>query len=136
MEKHKYDLKKYADMHKEIIIDGEDGTQVIVRDHIPYEEKEKMARELAERMIMIHEDSCVYKSSEYGKYKKYMVAKYYTDIDTEELTPEEVADFFVNNEVWRSINTECSWDYTIVEDIFNDIYVNNRGVSRSSLRIA
>ena len=122
MEKHKYDLSKYTDAHEEIEIEGMDKTKIVVRTHIPYEEKEKMAIELAERMIVIHDDSCVYKSHEYGKFKKYLVAKYYTDIDTEELTPEEVADYFINNEMWRMIGHECGWDYTIVEDIFDMIY--------------
>lgn len=122
MEKQKIDLGKYADMCELVEVDGKDGTKITVRTHIPYEEKEKMATEMAERLIVIHDDSCVYKSHEFGKVKKYLVAKYYTDLDTEDLTPADVANFFINNEMWRVIGQECGWDYTIVEDIFNDLY--------------
>ena len=122
MEKQKIDLSKYADMYEVVEIEGKDGTKISARTHIPYEEKEKMATEMAERLIVIHDDSCVYKSSEFGKIKKYMVAKYYTNLDTEDLTPDDVANFFINNEMWRMISQECGWDYTIAEDIFKDLY--------------
>lgn len=122
MEKRKIDLSKYADMCEIVEISGTDGTKIHVRTHIPYDEKEKMATEMAERLIVIHDDSCVYKSHEFSKVKKYLVAKYYTDVDTEDLTPNDVADFFINNEMWRMIGQECGWDYTIVEDVFKDLY--------------
>jgi len=126
MEKKKFDLSSYADAYKEMTVKGDDGTIVMVRDHIPYVEKEEMAREMAERLIMIHDDSCVYKSSEYSKLKKYYVAKYYTDIDTEDETPEAVADFMVNNEVWPVIRSECGWDVSIVCGIFDKLYESVR----------
>lgn len=122
MEKRKIDLSKYADMCEYVEIEGEDGVKIKARTHIPYEEKEKMATELAERLIVIHDDSCVYKSSNLGKLKKYLVAKYYTDIDTEDLTPDDVANFFINNEMWKMIGQQCGWDYAIVEDIFDSMY--------------
>ena len=122
MEKRKIDLSKYAEQYEIQTVEGTDGTKVDVRSHIPYAEKEQMARELAERMIVIHDDSCVYLSSEYGKYKKYLVAKYYTDIDTEDMTPEQVADYFVNNDMWKMIGQICGWDYAIVEDIFKGLF--------------
>lgn len=122
MEKRKIDLSKYAEQYEIQTVEGTDGTKVVVRSHIPYAEKEQMARELAERMIVIHDDSCVYLSSEYGKYKKYLVAKYYTDIDTEDLMPDDVADYFVNNDMWKMIGQICGWDYAIVEDIFKGLF--------------
>lgn len=122
MEKRKYDLSKYADEHREACVRGEDGTEVTVRDHIPYAEKENMAHEMAERLIVIHEDSCVFQNSEYDKVKKFLTAKYYTDIDTEDMTEEEVADFMMNNEVWRPVESECGWDLSIVCGIYDAIF--------------
>lgn len=122
MEKRKFDLSKYADDYECVRIDGRDGEFISVRSHIPYVEKENMAREMAERLVVIYDDSCVYKSSEYDKVKKYLVAKYYTNIDTDDHTPEEIADFFINNDMWHSIGRECGWDYTIAENIFNALY--------------
>ena len=122
MEKRKIDMSKYSEMCEIVTVEGKDGEKIFVRTHIPYEEKEKMATEMAERLIIIHDDSCVYKSHEFSKIKKFMVAKYYTDIDTDDLTPNDVSDFFINNEMWRMISQECGWDYTIVEDIFNALY--------------
>ena len=66
MEKRKFEFEKYADMHDEKEVTGKDGTKVMVRDHISYAEKEAMANEMAENMIMIHDESCVYESSEYN----------------------------------------------------------------------
>lgn len=122
MEKRKYDMSKYADQHTEVRVGGVDGEEIIVRNHIPYEEKEKMATEMAEHMIMIHDDSCVYQSSEYNKFKKYLVAKYYTDIDTDGLTPNEIADFLINNNMWHDVSRVAGWDYAIVEDIYRALY--------------
>lgn len=122
MEKRKYDMSKYADMHAEVRIAGRDGEEIIVRNHIPYEEKEKMAAEMAENMIIIHDDSCIYQSSEFSKFKKYLVAKYYTDIDTEGLTPNDVADFMINNDIWHDVSRNAGWDYAIVEDIYRALF--------------
>ena len=74
MKNKKFGLKKYNDMHDEITVQGKDGTEVTVRDHIPYTEKENMARELSEVMIMIHDDSCIYESSEIRKMLLFMIA--------------------------------------------------------------
>ena len=43
MKKKKFSLKKYKDAHEEKEITGADGTVITVRNHIPFEEKEKMA---------------------------------------------------------------------------------------------
>jgi len=118
MEKRKFEFEKYADMHEEKEVTGKDGTKVTVRDHISYADKEAMANEMAEQLIMIHDDSCVYDSSEFDKIEKFMIAKYYTDIDTEGVEPKDIADFFINNEMMGDIR-EIMWrDYVEVEDIF------------------
>ena len=106
MKKKKFSLKKYTDMCVECEIAGADGTVITVRNHISYAEKEEMARDMAEHMLMIHDDSCVYVSDQYDKYEKLMIAKYYTNINTEGLDANSVADFFVNNELFKKIE-EC-----------------------------
>ena len=49
MEKRKIDMSKYADMHDEKVIKGKDNTDIVVRNHIPFSDKEAMATEMAER---------------------------------------------------------------------------------------
>ena len=111
MEKKKFDLKKYADMCEEVTVQGKDGTEVVVRDHIPYEEKLAFAQEMAEMTIMIHDDSCAYDSFEWETIEKYLVAKYYTNIETEEVNPRDVADFLCNNEIGEKIFGAIYNDY-------------------------
>ena len=138
MEKHKYDLNKSAEYYKIYDIEGEYGVTIKVRSHIPYEEKENMARELAERAIMIHEDSCVYISPEIIKLKMYYVAKYYTNIDTDGCTENEIADFLINTELWHEIMSECREDYCIVKELFDAIcasvkqtYEDDRSITKA-----
>lgn len=118
MEKRKFEFEKYADMHEEKEVTGKDGIKVIVQDHIPYAEKEAMATEMAEILVMTHDNSCAFESYEFDKYEKFMIAKYYTDIDTDGVTPDEIADFFVNNEMMMEINEIVRKDYNAVEDIY------------------
>lgn len=118
MEKRKFVLINYADMHEEKEVTGKDGTKVTVRNHIPYSEKEAMAYEMAERMIIIHDESCVYISSAFRKFEMYLIAKYYTDIDTDGVNPEDVSDFFINNEIMDDIESFTRCDYAEAEDIF------------------
>ena len=122
MEKQKIDMSKYADMHKEEKFKGTDDIEITVRDHIPYEEKENMARELIEMALVIHDDSCVYLSNEYDKIKLYLIAKYYTDIDTEDLDPSEVANYLINTDVVLPIQQYTDTDVDYVEDIFYGLY--------------
>lgn len=121
MEKHKIDLSKYADMHEEKTITGKDNTEVVVRDHIPYEQKEVMATEMAERVLMEHDDSCMYTSNAYDKVEKYLLLKYYTNVDVEEEDIDNVVDFMVNNEIIGDIIAFVWNDFDIVLDIFERI---------------
>ena len=118
MEKRKFELEKYADMHEEKEVTGKDGIKIMVRDHIPYADKEEMAKDMAARIMIIHDDSCIYDSSEYCKIEKYMIAKYYTDIDTDEVDLKDIADFLINNELFESIKKIVWEDYDAVRDIF------------------
>lgn len=122
MKKKKFGLKKYNDMHDEITVQGKDGTEVTVRDHIPYTEKENMARELSETMIMVHDDSCMYESINFRKTMLFMIAKYYTNINTDNADIDDIADFMINNELDRKIKDVSEYDIKIVEEIYDDIY--------------
>lgn len=138
MEKRKYDLSKYADMHEDKQVVGKDGTEITVRDHIPYSEKEKMASEMAELLLMIHDDSCIFLSSQFEKYVKVMIAKYYTDIDTDGVDENDVADFLINNELIRPIAEHIWKDHEEVMQIFDAIeesvtktYEDDKGLAKA-----
>lgn len=118
MEKRKIDFSKYADMHEDTVIAGKDGTEITVRDHIPYSEKEAMVTDMAEHLLMIHDDSCVFLSSTYCKYEAFMVAKYYTDIDTDDADYNEVADFLINNDMYGDVIAHIWMDFQIVLEMF------------------
>ena len=122
MEKRKFDLNQYADMHTETGVRGKDGTEVVVRDHIPYKDKEVMARELLEQTVVIHDDSCIYTGSNYAKNKIYLVAKYYTDIDTDDMNPDDVADYMINNNIISAVMDYVTADLEYVIDMFGDLY--------------
>jgi len=122
MEKRKIDMAKYADMHVLKNCVGEDTTTVVVRDRIPYAEKDAMARELVEMTTVIHDDSCVYISAEFDKIWLALIAKYYTDIDTSEADPTEIADFLINDKLIDDIVEFIEADLEYVMDIYCDLY--------------
>ena len=138
MEKRKIDVSKYADMHEEKVINGKDGTGIIVRNHIPYTVKEVMATEMAEQLLIVHDDSCVYTSQDFDLFELYMIAKYYTEIDTDECDMHDVADYLVNNEMISEIYDYTSDDYAVVVRIFNALeksvtktYEDDRGLTKA-----
>lgn len=129
MEKQKIDWAKYTDMHEVKQMTGKDGTVVNVRSHIPWAQKIEAAKELAENVIMTHDDSCVYEGHNLEIYKEYILLKYYTDVDMEDVTPEQAADFMINNEfVWPDETADDFWEivamykemYKMFETTFND----------------
>ena len=122
MKKHKIKaIAKYADMHNETELEGNDGTKVIVRDHIPYSQKIEMARRIAEETIMIHDDSCWYFNyMEQAIMYKY-VAEYYTDINTDGIEAEQIVDYLVNNNLMNKILNYINDDYRIVMDLYSGI---------------
>ena len=117
MKKKKFNLKKYADMHEDITVGGKDGTEVVVRTHIPYEQKLAFAQEFAARTIMTHDDSCAYDLYEMDTIEKWLIAKYYTNINTDEAGSREIADFFVNNEIEDAILEAIKRDYATTYDL-------------------
>jgi len=122
MEKRKIDLAKYADMHNEVELVGADETKISVRTHIPYSEKEAMARDMVEQIAMIHDDSCVYVGSNSDKYELYVIAKYYTDIDTEDVEPDDIANFLINDGFADQLNSTIEADYKYVRELYWYLY--------------
>lgn len=118
MKKKKIDFKKYADIHEETEIVGKDGTKVIVRNHIPYADKVQMAREIIENCVMIHDDSCCYENYDIFAEKIKSIVNYYTNINVDEATANEVADFVINNELIGKIREYIDDDYIEFEDVF------------------
>lgn len=118
MDKKKIDMKKYTDMHHEATIVGNDTTAIVVRDHIPYALKEEMAREMAGQIAMIHDDSCVYIGFTENKVRLYMIAKYYTDIDVDDMESDVVADFLINNGLIKDIIEFICDDLDVVEEMY------------------
>lgn len=119
MKKKKYNFKSYADMHEEQEIEGRDGVKITVRNHIPYKEKEEMARDMAEHLLMVHDDSCVYLSDQYDKYEKLMIAKYYTNINTDDADVNGVVDFLINNDLYSKIEEYIWNDLVVVNEMFS-----------------
>lgn len=122
MEKRKIDFSKYADMHEEKVIKGKDGNEIIVRDHIPFADKEIMARDMITYTTVIHDDSCVYTSVELEKYKMFAIAKYYTDIDTEDADINDVADYMVNNGLIEEVSSVVNSDFSCVMNMYWLLY--------------
>lgn len=122
MDKKKFDMKNYADAHKEKVCKANDGTEVIVRDHIAYADKEKMAEELLENTIVIHEDSCVYTASHLDKEKFYLMAKYYTNIDTEGEDLDDVVNYLINTDVIGEIKDFVEHDMDFVMVMYWSLY--------------
>lgn len=118
MEKKKIDFVKYSEMHDEEVINGADGVQVTVRNHIPYTEKYRMAQEMVEQNVIIHNDSCAYDSYRDSAVWKLKVLEYYTDVDTETVTPEEASDFLINNRLADQLMEIVGDDLGEVEEIY------------------
>ena len=122
MEKRKIDLTKYADMHEEKTFKGNDGTEITVRNHISFVEKEALVNDLALSTIVDHDGSCVYTSSSFEKLRLYAIAKYYTDIDVEGYEFEDVADFIINNGLADEIDKYIGDDFDVVISIYWNTY--------------
>lgn len=138
MRKHKIEFKKYADMHEEVEVVGKDGTKVTVRTHIPYEDKCKMVRELLEEGLMVHDDSICYEGYLMEAIRMKKVLEYYTDVKVDDIDPQRVADFLVNNELVDAINDVIDKDWCAVQDILYpmkygviDTYADDKGLTKA-----
>ena len=117
MRKHKVEFKKYADMHDEVEVIGKDGTKVMVRTHIPYADKLKLSQEMLEQGLMIHDDSVCYEGYLMEAIRMKKILEYYTDVKVDDVAPEVIADFLINNELIGGIEDAVHNDWYAVEDI-------------------
>ena len=138
MRKHKIEFKKYAEMYDLIELEGNDGTKVTVRSHIPYEDKMKLAQELCEEALMVHEDSICYEGYLIYAIKLKKMIEYYTDIKTDDIDPKKVADFVINNGLESKLRQAIQDDWNAVEDIFYsmsrgvmDTFTDDRGLTKA-----
>lgn len=117
MKKKKYSLKKYTDMHDEVVVVGKDGTEVSVKTHIPYSEKINYAMEYVVSSLIVKNDEYCYMSYEEDVNDISLIAKYYTNINTENVDRYELADFFVNNGIYDDIYKIIEHDMDFVDVI-------------------
>ena len=118
MRKKKIDFKKYADLHEEIELTGNDGTKIQVRNHISYADKIQMARDVIENCVMIHDDSCCYEGINIYAEKIRAIVKYYTNVPADDADAYEVADFVINNGLLAEIREYIHDDYYEAEDVY------------------
>lgn len=119
MKKHKIkSLAKYADLHEEIKLVGKDGTEVMVRTHIPYNEKLELAENMVEAIFMIHDDSCWYLHFEERAIKAKLIVDKYTDLDVDDVSPGPIMDFLINNELYEKLFDAIEEDLNVVENMF------------------
>lgn len=118
MDKKKIDFAKYNEMCEEKKVVGKDKTEITVRTHIPYRDKFKMARELVEQNVIIHNDSCAYDNYLDQALWMLKILEYYTDVDTDGVDEEHASDFMINNEVSQKIHDIIDNDLCEVEDIY------------------
>lgn len=129
MKKHKIKgLAKYADMHEEVTLTGADGAEVVVRTHIPYAEKVKMAQGMAELIIMLHDDSCWYLNHEEQAIRAKAIVENYTDINTDGVEPGHIMDFLVNNALYDKLMETIRDDFVVVEDLYSGM-VSSLGIT-------
>ena len=138
MKKHKIEFKKYADAHEEIEIIGDDGTKLTVRTHIPYADKMKIAQEICEEGLMIHDDSYCYEGYLVYAIKLKKMAEYYTDAKVDGIDATSVADFLINNGLEKKLRDAIQEDWGCIEDIFFnmsrgviDSYHDDRGLTKA-----
>ena len=118
MRKIKVNFKKYADTHEETELIGKDGTKIIVRNHIPYEDKIQLCRDVIENCVMIHDDSCCYEGIDISAERIKAIVKYYTNVNTEDADANAVCDFVINNDLIGQIRDYIHDDFYEMEDIY------------------
>ena len=121
MEKRKYDIH----VEEQLVANIKSGDVSIgAVQHIPYKEKEHMATEMAENVLTIHDDSCMFENHEYDKMFRLMVAKYYTDIDTDGVDEYELLDFMTYTGLWDELFEFIESDVAVVINIYQSIVAN------------
>lgn len=95
-----------------------DGIFVEVKTWIPYSEMEAMAIEMAERILLFDEETgfaCIGHSE--NMVKIYLTAKYFTDLDVEDCSLEEVYDVMTRTGLFNKIEEKVMGNLWRVEDI-------------------
>ena len=101
------------------------GIFVEVKPWIPYSEMEAMAVEMAERTLLFDEENgfaCIGHSE--NMVKIYLTAKYFTDLDVEGCTPEDVYDVLTRTGLFRKIEETVMENLWRVEDIYRALCNN------------
>jgi len=97
MEKKVFDIGGADKICKEIEMKIGDHT-VTVRDHLSFDERSEMAEEIASMSTMINDDDEVIMVTHMiDVIYAFEVVKFYTNVDTTDLTPDVVFDWVVNN---------------------------------------
>lgn len=124
MRKVKLDAKKAAGLHEEktvTILDKE----ITVRTHIPYEEKLKLAEELTNYVaIMDDEQTIAVQSHIKSACEALMLFRYYTNVDSEKLTPANAHDLLVNTDSYDAVLGICEADFNESLDIAYNMVEN------------
>lgn len=95
------------------------GIKVQVKKWLPYSVMEEMAMELASMALMFDADvgfACIGHGEKMAK--AYLIVKYFTDLDIEGCTPEEVFDYVTATELLEKIESAVDNAMWRVEDIY------------------
>ena len=102
MEKIKIDLSGYAEKYRELKISGADDIVITVRDHISLSDKLRFMDEFIKKTLINMTNYC-YDSYMQVVTEKAMIVRYYTNVDTDDYSDEELYDFVVNNDLFPHI---------------------------------
>ena len=93
MEKIKVDMTAKPEVWTDVAL--EDGTQVKIRNYLPYAEREEAAAEYAARALVVadEENGIVYDSYRMDIEWDYVMVKYYTNINVNGIPTEDVFDY-------------------------------------------
>lgn len=93
---------------------GKNGDKVLVRNRIPYAEKEAQAYEFAAGSLVI-DDGITYMGFKKNLLERYLMVKYYTNIDVDDLKEEDdyrkLFDYLIYNELDAEILKVINEDY-------------------------
>ena len=118
MRKKKIDFKKYRNMCEETELVGKDGVKISVRDHIPYEEKINLCRDIIENCVMVHDNSCCYENINIHAERIKAIMKYYTNVPVDDAEATDVCDFAINNGLLGPIREYIHDDFYELEDVY------------------
>lgn len=126
MEKIKFDISGAAEKHNEEKLQiGEQ--ELIVRDHIPLDDKIKMATELVQVGATINEEQkLMSKGVLWDEVKLYLIMKFYTNLDVEDLEFNDVVDWVINNNLPPLLEDIIYADIIYVEGLAYQMLENSK----------